>query len=91
MPTSESYLQCAVARRKVGDLSGALVDYDRVIQLDPEDSDAYRNRGIVKQMLDSRLGPVPIGVLPLLWVRRRWPWINRISVLSESTLVRCLC
>jgi Flp pilus assembly protein TadD len=37
-------------RRKLGDINGAISDYDQAIKLAPSDSDAYRNRGIAKEI-----------------------------------------
>jgi tetratricopeptide (TPR) repeat protein len=37
-----------VAKRRKGDLDGAIIDYDRSIQLDPEYAVAYHNRGNAK-------------------------------------------
>lgn len=35
-----------MARQAKGDLDGAIADYNRAIQLNPQDADTYVNRGI---------------------------------------------
>src|ERR1019366_4611242 len=46
------------ARRAKGDLDGAFADFNKAIELDPKDANAYINRGIAKQArndLDSAI------------------------------------
>ncbi|GIK67261.1 MAG: hypothetical protein BroJett018_50550 [Chloroflexota bacterium] len=35
-----------MARQAKGDLDGAIADYNRAIQLNPQDAEAYTNRGV---------------------------------------------
>jgi tetratricopeptide (TPR) repeat protein len=37
-----------LARRQQGDLPGAIADYDRAIELEPDDATAYTNRGLAR-------------------------------------------
>jgi tetratricopeptide (TPR) repeat protein len=46
--TAREYCNRGVARQRKGDLNGALADYSRAIQLNPEDGTAYNDRGLVK-------------------------------------------
>jgi tetratricopeptide (TPR) repeat protein len=43
------YLLGGVARHNLGDLAGALADYNQAIALKPDDATAYYNRGIVRK------------------------------------------
>ena len=47
--TVEDSFNRAGAKKAVGDLDGAIADYDRAIQLDPKDAAIYNNRGLAKQ------------------------------------------
>src|SRR6266496_2931178 len=47
--TVEDFFNRAGAKKAVGDLDGAIADYDRAIQLDPKDAAIYNNRGLAKQ------------------------------------------
>jgi tetratricopeptide (TPR) repeat protein len=46
--TARDYCNRGVARQKKGDLDGALADYNRAIELNPQDATPYNNRGLVK-------------------------------------------
>jgi len=43
-----------VARRNLGDDSGALADYNKVIEIKPDYAKAYGNRGILYNQLGDR-------------------------------------
>ena len=45
-------------RRKTGDLTGAIHDYDQAIQLAPGDSVAHRNRGIARELIGDLEGAI---------------------------------
>src|SRR5436190_2117430 len=47
--TVEDFFNRAGAKKAVGDLGGAIANYDRAIQLDPKDAAIYNNRGLAKQ------------------------------------------
>jgi tetratricopeptide (TPR) repeat protein len=47
--TVEDFFNRAGAKKAVGDLDGAIADYDLAIQLDPKDAAIYNNRGLAKQ------------------------------------------
>lgn len=46
--TAREYCNRGVAREKKGDLKGALADYSRAIELNPENATAHNNRGLLK-------------------------------------------
>ncbi|MDX5477739.1 MAG: tetratricopeptide repeat protein, partial [Cyclobacteriaceae bacterium] len=39
---------------RIGDLEGAIADYEKAIELDPEDAVAYNNKGLVEEKLGYR-------------------------------------
>ena len=43
-------------RKGKGDSAGALADYDRAIELDPDDPLAYFNRGVLKREMGAKEG-----------------------------------
>lgn len=45
-----------VAKKNLGDYAGALADYNKAIELDPECAEAYNNRGLAKQDLKDYAG-----------------------------------
>jgi len=47
--TAEAINNRGVAKRKQGDLDGALADFNKVIEMKPDAVGAYNNRGHVKQ------------------------------------------
>ena len=47
----DAYLYRGVAKHQLNDSKGAIADYDKAIDLDPNDARAYYNRGIVKRFL----------------------------------------
>ena len=48
-----------VTRRTIGNLKGAVADYDRAIQLNPNDAKAYGIRGFLKKnKLNDRVGAI---------------------------------
>ena len=49
-PTSAAgYLSRGNARWQKGDLEGAIADYTKAIELDPNSADGYYNRGVARQ------------------------------------------
>jgi tetratricopeptide (TPR) repeat protein len=46
--TAREFCNRGVARQKKGDLDGAIADYSRAIELNPQNALAYNNRGLVK-------------------------------------------
>ena len=48
LPHPWAYNNRGLARKQQGDLAGAIQDYDRAIELDPQDPTAYNNRGNVR-------------------------------------------
>ena len=54
--TAEDFMRQAGARSEEGDYLGAVQSYDQAIQLDPDYSRAYANRGLVRLNLGDRRG-----------------------------------
>ena len=44
----ESYLKTGVEKSELGDHRGALIEFDKAIELDPQNSFAYQYRGVAK-------------------------------------------
>ncbi|WP_404791072.1 tetratricopeptide repeat protein [Altericista sp. CCNU0014] len=56
---SQSKLAIAATRKlQLGDLEGALKDYDRAIAQNPKEADAYVNRGIVRDELGQHAAAI---------------------------------
>ena len=45
---AELYYNRAIAKSNLGDDVGAIIDYDKVIEMNPKDVEAYNNRAIAK-------------------------------------------
>ncbi len=52
--TAPAYAERARSRAAKGDLDGALTDYDRALELDPEHAGAWRGRGILRSRRGER-------------------------------------
>jgi len=48
----------ASTRQKEGDLAGAIADYTNAIEINPQDADAYNNRGNVRKRQGDLVGAV---------------------------------
>ena len=46
--SAEDYVNTGVEKGKSGDLQGAIADYSKAIEINPQDASAYYNRGIAK-------------------------------------------
>ncbi|MFM2305260.1 MAG: hypothetical protein RLZZ135_2673 [Cyanobacteriota bacterium] len=57
-PTAADFFVAAVAKEKKGDNRGAIVDYNRVIQLNPNSANAYFNRGLARAGLGDQPGAI---------------------------------
>ena len=44
----DSYLQAGVDKSESGDYRGALIEFNKAIELDPANSSAYQYRGVAK-------------------------------------------
>ena len=55
---AEEYLYKAYEKFNKGDHKGAIADYSKAIELNPNDSEAYHNRGIVKAKLEDHKGAI---------------------------------
>ena len=51
--TAEVYYNSGVSKVDLKDYYGAIADYSKAIELDPDDASAYYNRGIAKYYLDD--------------------------------------
>ncbi|MCI0341201.1 MAG: tetratricopeptide repeat protein, partial [Planctomycetales bacterium] len=58
IPFAWAYGNRGNARKLLGDLDGALADYDQVIRLDPGDPRGYLGRGIVRDARGDRRGAI---------------------------------
>jgi tetratricopeptide (TPR) repeat protein len=47
-----------VAKNELGDNKGAMADYNRGIELDPRDADAYTDRALAKAILQDHRGAI---------------------------------
>jgi Flp pilus assembly protein TadD len=54
--TAKEYLNRGVAKTKLDDLTGAIADYNKAINLNPNDADAYCGRGYAKLRLRDYRG-----------------------------------
>lgn len=49
----ESYNSRGIAKARTGDLSGAILDFDLAIELNPVDGNAYFNHGMAMEMSNN--------------------------------------
>ena len=52
--TAEEYNDMGTSKGEKGDYKGALIDYNKAIQLDPKNALAYYNRGLAKLLLGQK-------------------------------------
>jgi len=52
--TAENYLDKGVDKYNKGDYSGAIQDFKKAIELDPNDAEAYGGRGLAKILLGQK-------------------------------------
>ena len=50
---SDFFFKSALTKNKNKDFFGALTDYNKAIELDPESAKSYHNRGLVKNDLNA--------------------------------------
>jgi tetratricopeptide (TPR) repeat protein len=48
-PVVDTYLEWGAAKSKSGDTTGALADYTQALAIDPQSSEAYNNRALLRQ------------------------------------------
>ena len=77
LPHPWAYNNRGIARAEQKDLAGALADYDRAIELDPQDATAYNNRADVYLELKD-------------WESARSDYERRVALSSEDALNACL-
>jgi tetratricopeptide (TPR) repeat protein len=53
-----AYFRSGLTKRAKGDLDGALVDYNKAIELNPQYAYAYNNRGLIKQAKGDLSGAI---------------------------------
>ena len=73
------YFNRAFDKEKKGDYLGAIADYTKAIEIDPEDIESYNNRGLVKHELEDYSGAIAdytkaIEINPTYYVD---PYVNR--------------
>ena len=73
LPHPWAYNNRGLARKQQGDLAGAIQDYDRAIELDPQDPTAYNNRGGLYLELRA-------------WERARSDYERRVALSPEDAL-----
>jgi len=56
--SAADYVNAGIEKGKRGDLKGEIADYSKVIEINPQDSDAYYNRGIAKQKSGENQGAI---------------------------------
>ncbi len=56
IPFAWAHLNRGIARRKVGDLRGAIADYDEAVRLAPSWAESYANRGFAREEVGDRDG-----------------------------------
>ena len=50
------YYNLGIEKAKLGDNSGAISDYNKAIEINPEYKSAYTNRGIIKKKIGDMKG-----------------------------------
>ncbi|MGE4597046.1 MAG: tetratricopeptide repeat protein [Methylophilaceae bacterium] len=56
--TAETYNKSAEEKYDLKDYSGAIADYNKAIEINPNHADAYYNRGIAKDNLEDYYGAI---------------------------------
>ncbi|MFB1018637.1 MAG: tetratricopeptide repeat protein, partial [Flavobacteriales bacterium] len=56
--TAEEYLNSAVSKFYLNDITDAIVDYTKAIEIDPNYVEAYRKRGLAKETLKDFSGAI---------------------------------
>ena len=77
--SAEAYYLRAYAKGDLGDKQGAIADYNKAIEIDPQDANTYINRGISREILNDLPGAcsdwkkaVDLGdELPTKWVKKQ--------------------
>ena len=57
-PLADKYFNQGFKKYLVGNYQGAIADWSRVIEINPQDSAAYYNRGITKGDLEDYQGEI---------------------------------
>ena len=55
-----TYVNRGILRMRMGDLDGAVSDFDEAIEQDPDQAEAYLNKGMAFIKLDDEAGAVPL-------------------------------
>ena len=56
--TAMEFVARAIDKVDLGDYRGAIADYNKAIELNPNDADAYVNRGVAKHHLEDYRGAI---------------------------------
>ena len=56
--TAKEYFDRGIAKYNLHDNRGAIVDYTKAIEINPEYAEAYHNRGIAKDFLKDYRGAI---------------------------------
>ena len=56
--TASDFLESGNAKNYLKDYYGAIADYTKAIELDPDDASAYYNRGVAKNYLKDYYGAI---------------------------------
>lgn len=54
----EDFLEKGKSKQSIGDYRGAISDYTKAIELDPENAEAYHGRGLAKALLLENRGAI---------------------------------
>ncbi|MCY4557217.1 MAG: tetratricopeptide repeat protein [Chloroflexi bacterium] len=57
-PEAAAHVSSGIEKQKIGDYDGAIADFDRAIEIDPENVGAFVNRAVCKQNKDDHLGAI---------------------------------
>ena len=57
-PEAAAHISSGIEKQKIGDHDGAIADFDRAIEIDPQNVGAFVNRAVCKQAQDDHLGAI---------------------------------
>ena len=58
VPEASAHVSSGTEKQKFGDYDGAIADFDRAIEIDPQNVGAFVNRAVCKQAKDDHLGAI---------------------------------
>jgi tetratricopeptide (TPR) repeat protein/S1-C subfamily serine protease len=83
-PSFYAYGNRGLAKYGAGDKSGAIVDYNRVIDINPTDSLAYYNRGVAKAELGNEQGAIADYTLSIKVSEYMLAYVNRALLRAKA-------